>query len=358
MRKSTRGLMLLSSIVAGALVLAGCSASTPSSTTTGSNKPVATTDFPFQLNFTPGGFNAGFEYAAEHGLYKDAGLNVTITPGTGSGVTAQLVASGQASVAYADGVTVSALIAKGAPMKTIMTIYQSNPNEVTTLTSSGIKSIKDLKGHTVGVPTGGSQTAMLPILLAKNGLKDSDIQQVGLPGTSLVQALLQKQVDAILGSSDAYGVQLDAQGAKTRNWTFADNGVSTVSTSVFANSTYLVDHPTEVKAFIKASLAGWAAVIADPKEGAAAVKAYFPSSNESQSLAELTAISGLFCAGGAQYVGKAPAESWSRTQSLLSGVGLLPAGIDASKYYTYNYLPKDSELQKCSNGKVVPLAKN
>jgi NitT/TauT family transport system substrate-binding protein len=352
MRHTPRRFALAVYVLVGSMALAACGNSSDSS----SPGADGTKPFTFQLNFTAGGFNAGFEYAAVHGLYKKEGLDVKITPGAGSGVTAQMVASGKAQVAYADAATTSALVAKGAPMKNIMTIYQSSPNQVTALTSSGINSIQDLKGRSVGVPTGGSQTAMLPILLQKNGLKPSDIKQVGLPKESLVQALLQKRVDAILGSTDAYGVQLEQQGAQTKNWTFAEYGVPTVSTSVFANSDYLKSNANDVKAFIRASLKGWAAVIADPKAGAAAVKQYFPNSNEQQSLAELNAIIPLFCAGGATVVGKAPDESWTRTQDLLSSVGLLPAGTDATEYYSNDFLPAETEMQQCKDGKPVPLA--
>jgi NitT/TauT family transport system substrate-binding protein len=96
----------------------------------------------FQLNFTAGGYNAGFALALQEGVYKRAGLDVTIMKGQGSGITAQLVASGKADIAYADALAVMQLIAKGAPMKVVATIYQSNPNAVTVLGSSGIKSIR------------------------------------------------------------------------------------------------------------------------------------------------------------------------------------------------------------------------
>ena len=127
----------------------------------------------FQLNFTAGGYNAGFALALQEGLYKRAGLEVTIVKGQGSGVTAQLVAAGKADIAYADALAVMQLIAKGAPMKIVSTIYQSNPNAVTVLTASGIKSIQELKGRSVAVPTGQSQTAMIPILFKANGLAES-----------------------------------------------------------------------------------------------------------------------------------------------------------------------------------------
>src|SRR4029077_20689973 len=88
----------------------------------------AATPVTFQLNWTAGGSNAGFASAVGEGYYKDAGLDVTIVQGNGSGNTAQLVASGRAQLAYADAVAISQLIAKGAPMRIVSTVYQSNPN--------------------------------------------------------------------------------------------------------------------------------------------------------------------------------------------------------------------------------------
>ncbi|MGC5054429.1 ABC transporter substrate-binding protein [Micromonospora sp. DT48] len=353
MRHIPRRSALVASVLAASMALTACGGSSDSSVGADGTK---LKPFTFQLNFTAGGFNAGFEYAAVHGLYEEEGLDVKIVPGAGSGVTAQMVASGQAQIGFAEAPTTSALVAKGAPMKTIMVLYQSSPNQVTTLTSSGINSIQELKGRSVGVPTGGSQTAMLPILLEKNGLQPSDIKQVGLPKESLVQALLQNRVDAILGSTDSYGVQLEQQGAQTKNWTFAEYGVPTVSTSVFANEDYLKNNADDVKAFLRASLKGWAAVAADPEAGAAAVKEYFPNSNEQQSLAELNAVLPLLCAGGAKVVGKATDESWARTQDLLSSVELLPAGTDATTYYSNDFLPEEAEMQQCQDNKPVPLA--
>src|SRR3979411_1422263 len=77
----------------------------------------AGTPVTFQLNWMAGGANAGFAAAVAEGYYRDAGLDVTLVQGNGSGNTAQLVASGRAQLAYADAVAVSQLIAKGAPMR-------------------------------------------------------------------------------------------------------------------------------------------------------------------------------------------------------------------------------------------------
>jgi len=307
----------------------------------------AQTPLTFQLNWTAGGPNAGFAAAVGEGYYKAAGLDVTVVQGNGSGNTAQLVASGRSQLAYADAVAIAQLVAKGAPMKIVSTIYQSNPNAVNALKKTGIKSIADLKGKKVGVPAGGSQGPMLPLLLQANGLKEADLTLMNMPVAAMVPSLLQGQVDAILGSSDAYQIQLEMQGAELTNFAFADNGVPTVATSIFASGDFIKQNPEVLKKFIAASLKGWSFALDNPAKAIEHVKAIFPDVNVKLATAELAAITPLFCSGGAKYVGKAEDAHWVRTQKLLSEVKLLPEGQDPKSYYTNEYLPADGELRPC-----------
>jgi NitT/TauT family transport system substrate-binding protein len=62
---------------------------------------------------------------------------------------------------------------------------------------------------------------------------------------------------------------------------------------------------------------------------------------------ELAAITPLFCSGGAQFIGKAEDAHWTRTQALLSEVGLLPAGQDPKSYYSNDYLPPADQMRAC-----------
>jgi NitT/TauT family transport system substrate-binding protein len=301
----------------------------------------------FQLNWMAGGPNAGFAAALAEGYYKDAGLDVKIIQGNGSANTAQLVAAGRAQLAYADAVAVSQLIAKGAPMKIIATVYQSNPNAVMSLKKTGIKSVRDLAGKKVGVPSGSSQTTMLPLLLKSNNLKESDINMIDMPVASMVPALLQGQVDAVLGSIDAYQIQAESQGAQLDVYRFADHGVPTVSTSIFASNSYLKENPDIVKKFVAASLKGWAFAIDHPDKAIKDLKAVFPEVNEKLAAQELAAIGPLFCSGGARYLGKAEDALWTKSQALLSEVKLLPAGQDPKTYYTNEFLPPESAMRPC-----------
>jgi NitT/TauT family transport system substrate-binding protein len=334
MRQSIRRLFVGAAVASGLALAAG-------------NTGAANTPITFQLNWVAGGANAGFAAAVAEGFYRDAGLDVTLVQGNGSGNTAQLVANGRSEIAYADAVAVSQLIAKGAPMKVLSTVYQSNPNEVSALKKTGIKSIKDLAGKKVGVPSGSSQTTMLPLLLKANNLTESEVNLINMPPTAMVPSLLQGQVDAILGSVDSYQIQLEAQGAQTDNFMFADHGVPTVSTSIFASDNYIKNNPEVIKKFIAASLKGWYFALDNPEKAVKDLKSVFPEMNEKLATAELASIKPLLCSGGAKYIGKAEDALWVKTQDLLSEVKLLPAGQDPKTYYTNAYLPPASEMRAC-----------
>jgi NitT/TauT family transport system substrate-binding protein len=188
---------------------------------------------------------------------------------------------------------------------------------------------------------------MLPLFLKANNLKESDMTLMNMPPTAMVPALLQGQVDAILGSMDAYHIQLESQGAELDNFRFADYGVPTVSTSIFANETYLKDNAEIVKKFVAASLKGWDFAIKNPEKAVKNLKAVFPEMNEKLAAAELAAIGPLFCSGGAKFLGKAEDAHWTRSQELLSEVGLLPAGQDPKGYYSNAFLPAESQMTAC-----------
>ena len=65
------------------------------------------------------GPNVGFIVAREKGFYQDAGLDVDIGPGKGSGSTAQLVATKASQFGFADGYVVGNSVSKGLKLKMV-----------------------------------------------------------------------------------------------------------------------------------------------------------------------------------------------------------------------------------------------
>jgi NitT/TauT family transport system substrate-binding protein len=315
----------------------------------GSAPAIAKDLFPitFQLNWSPAGFNSGFELAVEKGFYRDAGLDVTIEPGNGSQIAAQLVAAGKADLAYIDSAAVMNLIAAGAKMKVVATILQGNPIQVTALKKTRLKSVADMRGRSVGLPNAGSQAAMFRLVLAANGLTENDIKLVNMPIDTLVPSLLQGTVEVILGSTDYFGILLKNAGAETDDFLFIDSGAPTVSTSIVASDAILQARPEVVRAFVAASLKGWNAAVADPAAAVAAMKKMFPDANEKLGPDQIAATKALMCVNRAKFVGKATPAQWDDTAKIFAKIGTLPADIPATAYYTYDYLPAESELVPC-----------
>src|SRR5271167_4391476 len=100
---SRRRVLKTSALAAGALALP---ARPFGARAAGALKPVTMTlDWVFQ------GPNVGFMLAQEKGFYREAGLDVAITSGKGSGSTAQLVASKSAQFGFSDGYVVGNAVA-------------------------------------------------------------------------------------------------------------------------------------------------------------------------------------------------------------------------------------------------------
>ncbi|MCB2224460.1 MAG: ABC transporter substrate-binding protein [Actinobacteria bacterium] len=308
------------------------------------------TQLTFQLNWVPGGFHAGFAVAKDLGYYEEEGLFVYLVPGNGSGTTAQMAAAGNANIAYADAVAVTQLIAKDAPLVNISTLFQAAPQQVTALAGSGIEKITDIEGKSVAYPTGAAQAPQMPLLFEANNIDVDSVELVGVPRESLVAQLLEGNVDAIMGSMDFFAIQLEDRGAETVNFPFYEYGVPTVSTGIFGNTAWLEDHADIAKAFVRASLKGWAYAIANPEEAVASITKIFPNADAEESLKQLIATIPLYCANGAGYIGKATEEAWANHQLILEQVDSLPVGIDPTRYYTYDYLPADADLTPCPFG--------
>src|SRR6266481_7844351 len=110
-----------------------------------------------RLDWIYQGPNAGFMVAQEKGFYEQAGLNVEIGPGKGSGSTAQLVASKATQFGFADGYVVGNAVSKGMNIKAVAGLYRRNPTAVVVLADSDIQTPKDLEGKTIAIAAGSTQ---------------------------------------------------------------------------------------------------------------------------------------------------------------------------------------------------------
>ncbi len=236
------------------------------------NKPIK-----FQLDWRFEGPSALFLQPLAKGYFKDAGLDVTIDAGNGSGATVTRVASGTYDMGFADMAALMEFQANNpdAPNKpvAVMMVYNNSPAAVLALKKSGIKKAADLNGKKLGAPVFDSGRKAFPIFEKANGL--SNVSWTAMDPPLRETMLVRGDVDAITGFSLTSLLNLEARGVKTEDivvMPFADNGVKIYGNVIIVSPKMLKENASAVKAFLAAFAKGAKEVMADPDAAIATVK--------------------------------------------------------------------------------------
>jgi NitT/TauT family transport system substrate-binding protein len=143
--------------------------------------------------------------AQELGLYKDAGLNVTLLDFPGGAKALEALMGGSADVVCGFYEHTIQMAAQGKDLRAFVAMLRY-PGLV--LVSPSISGIEDLKGKTVGVSAPGSSTHMfLNYLLVKHGMKPEDVSNasIGMSATA-VGAVTHNKVDAAVMTDPALAI--------------------------------------------------------------------------------------------------------------------------------------------------------
>src|SRR5213080_3186743 len=124
----------------------------------------------FRLNWYLGGLHVPFYYGKEKGYYAAEGIDLAINEGRGSANTVQVVAAGSDTFGLADSSSVISTAAKGAEIKSVMSLLSSTGYSVVSLASAGIKTPKDLESKKFAVSPGDPLGQLFRAMAAYNKL--------------------------------------------------------------------------------------------------------------------------------------------------------------------------------------------
>ena len=139
--------------------------------------------------------------AEQRGYFKAEGLDVTIVDFAGGARALQAVVGGSADVVSGAFEHTVNMQHKGQPMRAF--VLQGRAPQivlgVNPKTMAGFKTVADLKGKKIGVTAPGSSTnVMVNFILAKAGLKPTDVAIIGVGASQgAVAAMRTGQIDAI-----------------------------------------------------------------------------------------------------------------------------------------------------------------
>jgi len=137
--------------------------------------------------------------ALEKGFFKERGLEVEIIAPSNPNDPPKLVAAGKADIAVSYQHQHQMQVDQGLPLVRIATLIATPLNSLVVLADGPIKKIADLKGKTIGYSVGGFETALLKVMLEREGLKVEDVKLVNV-NFSLSPSLFTGQVDGVIGA--------------------------------------------------------------------------------------------------------------------------------------------------------------
>ena len=195
----------------------------------------------------------GVYVAQEKGFFKEEGLKVAIEHSPGSGEHLQLAATGKVQVTTQD----AAILLKrradpGLPLVSIALIGQKGQQAFAALETSGIHSVQDWKGRTVGFK--GTPPPDLFALLSAAGLKESDVELVNVGFDPRLLTEGKVDVYPLYKSNEPYLVR--SWGYELEMWDAADYGVPTLGLAYVTSEETLKTQPEQLKRFLRAALRG------------------------------------------------------------------------------------------------------
>ncbi|MDC6168549.1 ABC transporter substrate-binding protein [Paucibacter sp. XJ19-41] len=236
-----------------------------------------TTPLKFQLDWRFEGPSALFLQPIAKGLFKAAGLDVTLDAGNGSGGAVTRVASGSYDLGFADLAALMEFHANNpdAPNKpvAVMMVYNNTPAAVLTLKKSGIRSVGQLSGKKLGAPVFDAGRKGFPIFAQAN--KISNVAWTSMDPPLRETMLVRGDIDAITGFSFTSLLNLEARGIKAADvqiFPYAEHGVKLYGNAIIASPKLLKEKPEVVKAFLLAFAKGAKEVMANPDASIAYVK--------------------------------------------------------------------------------------
>jgi putative hydroxymethylpyrimidine transport system substrate-binding protein len=137
--------------------------------------------------------------ALEKGFFTDRDLEVELIAPSNPNDPPKLVAAGKADIAISYQHQHQMQVDQGLPLVRIATLVATPLNCLVVLEDGEIKSIADLKGKTIGYSIGGFETALLKVMLEKEGLKLTDVTLVNV-NFSLSPSLFAGKTDAVIGA--------------------------------------------------------------------------------------------------------------------------------------------------------------
>ncbi|HEV7948152.1 MAG TPA: ABC transporter substrate-binding protein [Glaciihabitans sp.] len=323
MKHSKRVSMGLGALVAtSALLLAGCSADGGDTDTADGGENL--TPIKLQLQWTTQAQFAGYYAAIEQGYFEEEGLDVEVLTSGGDIVPQDALAAGDVDYAIAWVPKVLGSIENGANITNVAQIFERSATLQVAFADSGIETVDDLAGKTIGSWGFGNEWELYAGLNQAGITDDVEVVTQAFDMT----ALLAGDIDAAQAMTyNEYAQLLEAVNPDTgelytpEDFTVIDwneVGTSMLQDAIWADAERLEsdeEYAATTVSFLKAAIKGWVYARDNPEEAAALVTEAGSTLGESHQLWMTNEVNKLIWPSGSK-IGMIDETAWDSTVAM------------------------------------------
>lgn len=298
------------------------------------------------LDWVVNGTHAGYFIARDKGYYRDAGLDVTISRGFGSGDTIKRVASRSAQFGVADtGAIIASRANDDIPVRIVAMIYDRATLGLIYLAESGIKLPKDIEGRALGRSASGATVNMFPGFLKVNHIDRSKIREVVVDGATFAPLLLSGKVDAVLEQSINIGKFRRAaalQGKTAKAMSYAQFGLEAYGNAIIVHPAMLTEKAESVRRFVAATLKGTVYAFDNPGEAIITIRKTNPEIDAASAMDELITLKEMQTTAEMRKhgLGTISVPRMEKTRDIVTEALSLKKKVAVGDIYVAGFLPK------------------
>jgi NitT/TauT family transport system substrate-binding protein len=314
---------------------------------------LATTHLRFVTDWKAQAEHGGYYEAVAEGLYRRAGLDVTIMEGGPSVNVPQILAGGAADLGIgSNGFVPLNLLRGGIPVKAVMAVFQKDPQVLITHPRKDVRSLADMKGKPIMI-SDESTVAFWPWLKARFGYSDTQIRKYTF---NLAPFLVDPNaIQEGYLSSEPYTIEHEGHLAP-QVFLLADFGYPGYANMVLAPQKWIDANPRAIQAFVNATSAGWVDYLyRDPRPANALIKHDNPDMTDGLIAAAIgkmrsygVAVSGDAVGHG---LGVMTDARWNTFFDTMASEGLYPKSLPYRNAYDLRFVTAGGLAKAPATGK-------
>ena len=290
----------------------------------------------------------GYYQAVATGIYAKHGLDVTVKQGGPQVNHTQLLLAGRLDYNISSNSFLALnFVKENIPFRTVASMFQKDPSVLIAHAGQGNDTFAALKGKPIMISS-DTRVGWWNFLKARFGYTDAQIR----PYTFNLAPFLSDKTAIQQGflGSEPFSIKETAH-EEPVVMLVADAGFTGYASLIATSDKRIRENPDQVKRFIEASIEGWYSYLnGDPAPGNALIKKENPEMTDALMAYGRESLKkhGILDSGDAAKdgIGAMTAARWAAFYASVRDQGIYPAGLDATKAYTLQFVNQKAGMGK------------